>query len=250
MNVVFDIGNVLIHWDPRALYRKIFKTEDEVAWFLGNVCTADWNLEQDRGRSFEEAIAEAIARARRGEGPSLVECKTYRTRGHSRSDRNRYRTKEEIEEWKARDPIPHFESELMAHGIATEAELAAIRESPVHESYLTADREALLDALRWQASVTKAMSERNDDLIRRNAELAAAMGVKAEPPPAGGEGDVWAELIRWVETADNSDDMALYKPLLPLMKLRREQLERGVELHPTILPSLEPWSAGLVIVGQ
>jgi pyruvate dehydrogenase E1 component alpha subunit len=77
----------------------------------------------------EEAIAEAVARARRGEGPSLVECKTYRTRGHSRSDRNRYRSKEEIEEWKARDPIPHFESELLAHGIATEAEVNAIRES-------------------------------------------------------------------------------------------------------------------------
>lgn len=77
----------------------------------------------------EEAIAEAIARARRGEGPTLVECKTYRTRGHSRSDRNRYRSKEEIEEWKARDPIPHFEAELMAHGLATVAEVTAIRES-------------------------------------------------------------------------------------------------------------------------
>ena len=75
----------------------------------------------------EEAIADAVARARRGEGPSLVECKTYRTRGHSRSDRNRYRSKEEIEEWKARDPIPRFESELMAHGLATEAEVTAIR---------------------------------------------------------------------------------------------------------------------------
>jgi 2-haloacid dehalogenase len=62
MNVVFDIGNVLIGWDPRALYRKIFATEDEVAWFLGNVCTHDWNLEQDRGRSFADAIAEATAR--------------------------------------------------------------------------------------------------------------------------------------------------------------------------------------------
>jgi pyruvate dehydrogenase E1 component alpha subunit len=77
----------------------------------------------------EEAIAEAVARARRGEGPTLVECKTYRTRGHSRSDRNRYRSKEEIEEWKARDPIPHFEAELRAHGLATEAEVTAIRES-------------------------------------------------------------------------------------------------------------------------
>jgi pyruvate dehydrogenase E1 component alpha subunit len=77
----------------------------------------------------EEAIAAAIERARKGEGPSLVECKTYRTRGHSRSDRNRYRTKEEIEEWKARDPIPQFEAELTAHGIATEAEITAIREA-------------------------------------------------------------------------------------------------------------------------
>jgi 2-haloacid dehalogenase len=62
MNVVFDIGNVLIHWDPRALYRKIFTSEDEVEWFLGHVCTQEWNLEQDRGRSFADAIAAATAR--------------------------------------------------------------------------------------------------------------------------------------------------------------------------------------------
>ena len=77
----------------------------------------------------EEAIAAAAERARRGEGPTLVECKTYRTRGHSRSDRNRYRSKEEIEEWKGKDPIPLFESELVAHGIANEDEIAAIRSS-------------------------------------------------------------------------------------------------------------------------
>jgi 2-haloacid dehalogenase len=62
MNVVFDIGNVLIHWDPRVLYRKIFASEAEVEWFLANVCTHEWNLEQDRGRSFEDAIAEATSR--------------------------------------------------------------------------------------------------------------------------------------------------------------------------------------------
>jgi 2-haloacid dehalogenase len=62
MNIVFDIGNVLIHWDPRALYRKIFASDEEVDWFLGNVCTHEWNLEQDRGRSFEDAVAEATAR--------------------------------------------------------------------------------------------------------------------------------------------------------------------------------------------
>ncbi len=62
MNIVFDIGNVLLHWDPRHLYRKIFSTEEEVEWFLANVCHPDWNLEQDRGRSFEDAIIEATAR--------------------------------------------------------------------------------------------------------------------------------------------------------------------------------------------
>ena len=62
MNVVFDIGNVLLHWEPRALYRQIFATEDEVEWFLANVCNHDWNLEQDRGRSFADGIALLTAR--------------------------------------------------------------------------------------------------------------------------------------------------------------------------------------------
>jgi 2-haloacid dehalogenase len=53
---------VLVHWDPRALYRKIFASEDEVEWFIANVCNSDWNLEQDRGRSFAEAVREATAR--------------------------------------------------------------------------------------------------------------------------------------------------------------------------------------------
>jgi 2-haloacid dehalogenase len=62
MNVVFDIGNVLVHWEPRALYRKIFASEAEVEWFIANVCNHDWNLEQDRGRSFADAVIEATAR--------------------------------------------------------------------------------------------------------------------------------------------------------------------------------------------
>ncbi len=73
-----------------------------------------------------EAIIPAIARAREGQGPTLIECKTYRIRGHSKSDRNRYRSKEEIEHWKLRDPILHFETELVANGIATADEVAAI----------------------------------------------------------------------------------------------------------------------------
>ena len=56
MNVVFDLGNVLLRWDPRFLYRRIFATGEEMEWFLGHVCTNEWNLEQDRGRSFAEAV--------------------------------------------------------------------------------------------------------------------------------------------------------------------------------------------------
>jgi pyruvate dehydrogenase E1 component alpha subunit len=75
-----------------------------------------------------EASTAAVERARRGEGPSLIETKTYRHRGHSKSDRNRYRTKEEIEEWKAlRDPIALFESELRQFGIIDEKGIEEVR---------------------------------------------------------------------------------------------------------------------------
>ncbi len=73
-----------------------------------------------------EASFAATERARAGEGPTLIEAKTYRTRGHSRSDRNRYRSREEIEGWKARDPIARFEAEIVALGFASDARLAEI----------------------------------------------------------------------------------------------------------------------------
>ncbi|WP_165223068.1 thiamine pyrophosphate-dependent dehydrogenase E1 component subunit alpha [Affinirhizobium pseudoryzae] len=80
-----------------------------------------------------EAVHHAIARARAGDGPSLVENLTYRWRGHSKSDRNRYRTKEEIEEWMGRDPIVRFQAELVAHGILDEAEASAIADAAVSD---------------------------------------------------------------------------------------------------------------------
>ncbi|MEM9431540.1 MAG: thiamine pyrophosphate-dependent enzyme, partial [Pseudomonadota bacterium] len=69
-----------------------------------------------------EAVDAAVARARAGEGPSLVENVTYRWRGHSKSDRNRYRTKEEIAAWQAKDPILRMTRMLTDHGILTEAD--------------------------------------------------------------------------------------------------------------------------------
>ncbi len=73
------------------------------------------------------AAREAIERARAGLGPSLLECKTYRWRGHSKSDRNLYRTREEIDAWKERDPIARLEAELVAQGRFAPDALAAIR---------------------------------------------------------------------------------------------------------------------------
>jgi 2-haloacid dehalogenase len=56
--VVFDIGQVLIQWDPRHLYRELFDGEEELMeHFLETVCTPAWNLEQDRGRGWDEAVA-------------------------------------------------------------------------------------------------------------------------------------------------------------------------------------------------
>lgn len=55
-HVVFDIGNVLIEWNPEYLYRKLIPDNEERQNFLATVCTPDWNLQQDLGRSWDEAI--------------------------------------------------------------------------------------------------------------------------------------------------------------------------------------------------
>jgi pyruvate dehydrogenase E1 component alpha subunit len=69
-----------------------------------------------------EAISDAVNRARRGEGPTLIECKTYRRRGHSRYDPAAYRPEEEVEEWLKKDPIPRFKARLIEMGVLTEQE--------------------------------------------------------------------------------------------------------------------------------
>ncbi|MCZ8547314.1 thiamine pyrophosphate-dependent dehydrogenase E1 component subunit alpha [Mesorhizobium qingshengii] len=81
-----------------------------------------------------QASHQAVARARAGEGPTLIESKTYRHRGHSKSDRNRYRTKEEIEDWMSnRDPITLFESELREFGFIDDKGIEAIRSAVAQE---------------------------------------------------------------------------------------------------------------------
>jgi len=74
-----------------------------------------------------QAVRGAVERARRGEGPSLIECQTYRWYGHSRSDPRVYRTKEEEAQWKGRDPIPTFAARLVEARVATQAEMDALQ---------------------------------------------------------------------------------------------------------------------------
>jgi 2-haloacid dehalogenase len=60
--IIFDLGGVLIDWNPRYVYRTIFKTEEEVEWFLENVTTPDWNEQQDAGYPLHQATEELIAK--------------------------------------------------------------------------------------------------------------------------------------------------------------------------------------------
>ena len=73
-----------------------------------------------------ETVQKAAEICRRGEGPVLVEAKTYRWLGHSKSDANAYRTKEEIESWKAKDGIKRLRNKILELGYATDEELDAI----------------------------------------------------------------------------------------------------------------------------
>ena len=89
------------------------------------------------------SVEKAVAHARKGGGPTLIECKTYRYRGHSRSDPRNYRTKEEEQFWHERDPILLFGRQLAEKFKAlTQAELDAVQKS-VDEEMMAAEKFAL-----------------------------------------------------------------------------------------------------------
>lgn len=60
--VIFDLGGVLIDWNPDYVFKTIFEKEEEKKWFFDNICTPDWNEEQDAGRSLKEATEELITK--------------------------------------------------------------------------------------------------------------------------------------------------------------------------------------------
>ena len=59
--IIFDLGGVLIDWNPEYVYREVFNgDQDKVDWFLNNICTSEWNVEQDAGRTFKEATNQLV----------------------------------------------------------------------------------------------------------------------------------------------------------------------------------------------
>lgn len=78
--------------------------------------------------AIHESVARAVKRAREGGGPTLIEMKTYRYKGHSISDPQKYRSKDEVEEYKDQDPITHVAKTILENKFATQADLDAIDE--------------------------------------------------------------------------------------------------------------------------
>lgn len=72
------------------------------------------------------AVSEAVRRARAGDGPTLLEAQTYRWKGHSKSDQNLYRTRDEISSWRERDPITRFAKTMIDEGSLTDEDAQAI----------------------------------------------------------------------------------------------------------------------------
>lgn len=97
-----------------------------------------------------DTVSKAARRAREGKGPTLIECKTYRFAGHSRSDAKKYRPDGEEEEWKKRDPITVLGNTLIADGDATQADL--------DEMKAKADA-AIQDAIEYSENEPKATAE-------------------------------------------------------------------------------------------
>ncbi len=82
--------------------------------------------------ALRSVMEKAVVRARKGDGPTLIECKTYRFFGHSRKDPSPYRTREEEEKWKTKDPLTTFRRKLLEKGIVTEQSLSQMEDEIEH----------------------------------------------------------------------------------------------------------------------
>jgi acetoin:2,6-dichlorophenolindophenol oxidoreductase subunit alpha len=103
---------------------RLERVADRAAGYAIPGVTVDGNDVQE----VYQATTEAVAQARAGRGPTLIEAITYRWKGHSKSDQNLYRTREEIESWRQRDPIDRFEQAVLEAETLDEAEVQQVRD--------------------------------------------------------------------------------------------------------------------------
>ncbi|RBM20064.1 pyruvate dehydrogenase (acetyl-transferring) E1 component subunit alpha [Prauserella sp. PE36] len=159
---IWDLPVVFVcennHYGMSMSVGKAFKVqrlaERAAAYGIPGV-TVDGNDPQ----AVHDAVSDAVHRARAGQGPTLVEAVTYRWKGHSKSDKNLYRTREEIESWREQDPIARFERAVA--GTLSEVDIAACRDEArerVREAIRTAN--AAPDASA--GSLTDAVYARSD----------------------------------------------------------------------------------------
>ena len=107
-------------------------------------------------QKLHEGVSRAVKRAREKGGPTLLEIKTYRYKGHSISDPQKYRTKEEVEEYKAKDPITALLKTIYDNKIATEEEIRQINErvdAAVAESVKFAEESPWPDDMKFMKDV-------------------------------------------------------------------------------------------------
>jgi pyruvate dehydrogenase E1 component alpha subunit len=107
---------------PRSEYQGM---PDVVVWAQGYGTPAT-RVDGNDVLAVYEATKESVERARRREGPSFIESETYRWYGHNIGDPGTWRPKEEVEAWKAKDPIPRFCKVIVENGVATETDLEVI----------------------------------------------------------------------------------------------------------------------------
>lgn len=132
-----------------ALSMKVDRVSDRAAAYGMPGVTVDGNDVQQ----IFDATTEAVAKARAGDGPTLIEAETYRYKGHSKSDQNLYRTREEIDEWRKKDPIGRFETALLDSSIMSQSDIDVVRAEVRH---------AIRDAIR---AANEAAPSRADELL-------------------------------------------------------------------------------------
>ncbi|WP_445402986.1 pyruvate dehydrogenase (acetyl-transferring) E1 component subunit alpha [Streptomyces sp. LE64] len=150
-----------------------------------------------------EVLAEAVRRAREGEGPTLVEAITYRVDAHTNADdAGRYRTDADVEVWRAHDPVDLAERELTGRGLLDEAGLAAVREEAeamAAELRARLNRDPVLDPGELFAHVyaepTPQLREQAEQL-REELRAADPAADERPDPPGEGEHEVWKETAR------------------------------------------------------